>query len=124
MIDKRPFSEKILDHFDPVPDWIKALAEECDRTTQSATAKRFGVSGALISNVLKNKYPGSTSDLMEKVRGSLLAEKVICPVAGEISRHTCINNQNLPFAVTNSNRARLFRACRNGCTHSKLESKQ
>lgn len=38
-------------------DWINALRQACENTSQSRVAKRLGVSGAMISQALNNKYP-------------------------------------------------------------------
>lgn len=45
---------------------------------------------------------------------------VACPVAGELRMHHCLQNQRMPFAATNPQRVRLYRACRAGCPHSRL----
>ncbi|WP_068317453.1 hypothetical protein [Polycladidibacter hongkongensis] len=119
--DTRLFCEQITDHWRPVPDWVAALAGECDRTSQVKVAARLGVSNALISGTLKRSYKGDLSRIEELVRGALLSECVECPVLGEITRDICLNNQSRDFVATSSVRTRVYRACRSGCPHSKLE---
>ena len=43
-------------HWDPVPDWVLVLAEECDRTSQAATARALGFSPASVSLARKDDY--------------------------------------------------------------------
>lgn len=105
------------------PAWIDALAEECDRTSQNRTAERLGVSGAQVSLVLKNKYTGNYMPIEEKVRGILMAEELICPVVGELTKDQCLDYQRADFIGTNSSRARLKRTCPK-CPHFKLEDKK
>lgn len=109
-------SELILEHWGAsAPDWIKALAAECDRTSQGATAKRLGVSGAMVNQVLKHAYKGRYDGLESRVKGELLAETVHCPVLGEISTRQCLDEQAKPYANTNRQRVAVFKACRSGC---------
>lgn len=100
------------------PDWIVALAEACQRESQTAVARRLGVSGSRISHVLANTYPSPTDRLEQLVRGVYLGAVVNCPVLGEIERDRCLEEQVKPFAATSATRAQLFRACRGGCPHA------
>jgi len=102
-------------------DWINALRQACENTSQSRVAKRLGVSGAMISQALNNKYPGDLTNLRTRVEGELLGASVPCPVLGEISVRQCLDYQHQPFAATNAQRVRLYRACRSGCPNSSLE---
>lgn len=121
MRDTRTFVIKIKDHWTQIPDWILALAEACDASTQSQIAIRLGVSNALISTVLRNQYPGDVERIETMVRGVLLAETVICPVVGEISKNRCLENQSKTHFGTDSFGSRLRKACRNGtCPHSRI----
>lgn len=94
------------------PAEVVALAEACRAQTSQAVAKRLGYSGAVVSHVLANKYPGDMAKVFATIRGALLGEVVLCPILGEIGRDRCLAEQSTPFAATNSTRARLFHACR------------
>lgn len=105
------------------PDWIAELATMAMAKGLNTCAKRLGYSSATISQTIANKYPGDISKIEQKVRGALMNAKVTCPVLGVIGRDKCIDSQALPKVFTNSVRTRLFRACRNGCPHSRLKGR-
>ena len=100
-------------------DWLEALKKECRRTSQNKTAQRLGVSAAMVSQVLKGVYRGNTDTLKGRVMGELLGQTVDCPVLGSISRMKCVKSRELPFAATNPQRVRLYKACRDNCSHNK-----
>lgn len=104
-----------------MPLWVGELARQAMRTTQAATAKKIGYSSAVLSHVFANNYPGDMTAVETKVRGALMGETVICPIVGEIGRDRCINEQAMPNTGASSIRSKLFRACRNGCPHSRLK---
>lgn len=104
-----------------MPDWIVALAEACDAASQSRVAGRLSYSPAVINQVLKGVYPGDVWKVEMAVRGALMAETVACPVLGEIDTQRCLVEQRRPFAATSSLRVQVYRACRAGCPHSRLE---
>ncbi|WP_210238405.1 transcriptional regulator [Brucella haematophila] len=105
-----------------IPEWIVILAEACDRDSQSAIARKVGYSASAISQVLSNSYQnGDISRVEGAVRGALLAETVSCPIMGDIPHNTCLLWQRKPFAATNSNRVRMYQACRSGCRFSRLK---
>lgn len=103
-----------------MPDWVLILAEEANRTSGAAVAKKLGLSGSLVSYVLAKKYPGDMGRVEQLVRGALMGLLVDCPVLGEIGRDRCLVEQRKPFSASSSVRSRLFRACRSGCPHSRL----
>ncbi|MFT0861672.1 transcriptional regulator [Ancylobacter sp. G4_0304] len=113
------FQEKARAGWGDPPDWIVALADACQRETQTAAAKRLGVSGSQVSHVIGRTYAGRYDRIEELVRGVFMGATVECPVLGEIARHRCLEEQARPFAATSSTRAALFRACRGGCPHSR-----
>ena len=95
---------------DNLPDWIRILAEECDKTSQGKVAARIKYSKATISLVLKNDYKGTIAAV---IRAVLMNSTHECPVFGEILTRDCLFNQAQPFSNSgNQNRIRLFRACR------------
>lgn len=93
------------------PEWIVMLAECCDKSNQSAIARKLGVSGSMINQALKNSYAGRLDRLEQKVRGELMHETVSCPVLAEITKRRCLDEQNRPHASTNALRVELRRAC-------------
>lgn len=103
-----------------LPDWIEALASECDKRSQRKVAESLGYSAGAVNGVINNKWPASTSAIEHAVRDAFMATTVICPVQGEIGLDACLANQAMEFAATNSMRVRLFRACRDGCHHSRI----
>ena len=104
-----------------IPDEVRELALQVDRTTGAATAKAIGYSAAVVSHILAARYPGDQAAVFARIRGALMGETVLCPVLGEIGRHRCLSEQKKPFATSNSARARVFRACRSGCPHARLK---
>lgn len=104
----------------PVPEWVEALAEACDKESQVIVADRIEYSNGVVSTILNNCYKGDLSAVQKAVEGALMNRVVICPVAGEIGMQQCQANQRRPFCATNSQRVQLFRACRDGCPHSRF----
>jgi len=103
------------------PDWVLVMADRCDQTSQRAVAERIGYSPASVNRILKNKWSADLTAVERMVRGAFMAATVICPVQGEIGTDACSANQELPFAATNNMRVRLYRACRGGCQHSRID---
>lgn len=106
-----------------LPDWVALLAEECGKTSQNKVAKRMNRSAAMVSTVLRNKYPGDMQAVEEVVRGVFMASTVICPALGEISTADCRDwmRKSWSFSNENSERVRMFRACRS-CPRSKKDT--
>lgn len=86
--------------------------------SQSKVAEELSVSTATISMLLKDKYPGNVELMEQRIRGQFMAETVRCPVMGDLSKRSCLDNQALPMAFTNPVRAALGRACKT-CPHRK-----
>jgi hypothetical protein len=105
-----------------LPDWIETLAIECGRTSQIDVARKLERSGAVISQVLRNKYPAETGLIEERVRGVFLAGQVSCPGLGEIPTHECQNwrEKSRTFAMGNPTRLRMYRAC-SQCPRNKAQ---
>lgn len=103
------------------PAWVLALAEECDaRKSQAKVARRIGYSPTTVNQVISRTYKGDLAAVEAAVRGAFLGERVDCPVLGPLPRDRCLNHQRQPLIATNPERVRLYRACRNGCPHSRL----
>ena len=99
------------------PEWVIALAEACQGSTQAAVASRLGYSPAVVSQVIKGSYKGDLTRVEAAVRGAFMSECVMCPVLGEIGRDVCLAHQRRGFDATSAVRARLYRACRGGCAN-------
>lgn len=102
-------------------DWLVELRKQCQRTSQKRVSKVLGYSSGTISQVLKNKYPGNMEKFELAVRGAYMGITVDCPIYGEIESNRCLSYQRQPWASTNPNRVKLYKACRSGCPHSQLE---
>lgn len=96
-----------------IPDWISVLAEECDASSQRQIAEVLGVSTALISNVLGNKYTGDLTRIEQEVNARFLRSEVDCPVLGTIPAADCFDHQGRQFSTANPVTVKLFRACPN-----------
>ena len=105
---------------DDLPDWVLALAEEATRITGVAVAKKIGYAGAVVTQIVRRKYPGDMGRVEAKVRGALMGATVVCPILGEIGRDRCLDEQKKPNSATSSIRSKLYRACRSGCPHSRI----
>ncbi|MCZ4258641.1 hypothetical protein O4H53_24130 [Sulfitobacter sp. G21635-S1] len=107
------------------PDWIIALAMECDRSSQNQVARRLERSAPVISGVLRNTYRGSMETVEDIVRGTLLKETIACPVLGEIEKQHCRKwrGRSRKFANTNSQSVTMYRAC-NRCEHNVTEDQE
>ena len=92
-------------------DWKVVLADACKQSSQSAVARRFGYSAAVVSQVLKGSYKGDEHRVQQAVEGALMGLTVDCPVIGEIPRNVCLEYQRREFAATNPMRVALSRAC-------------
>lgn len=102
------------------PDWVAALAAECDQTSQNKAAARIGVSSAVVSQVLAAKYPGNLAAVADKVRASLLAQTVDCPAMGVMDLSVCLDwrAKAKNFQPTSGLRGRMFDAC-GACSNNK-----
>lgn len=103
-----------------MPDWVEQLAQEANRITAAKAAKRIGYSGAVLSHVFSNNYPGDIARVEAKVRGALMSATVSCPVLGEIGLDHCLDQQKMKNTGASSIRAKLHRACRAGCPNSRI----
>lgn len=104
-------------------EWLEALRAEIEKPGNSLNkvANELGVSSSKLSQALRGIYPGSVKDIRIKVEGMYLTRRVTCPVKGDIPVNECADNQKRPFSSSNRERVRLYKACRSGCPHSKLE---
>lgn len=106
-----------------VPDWVEELAGLADRAGLRGAEKAIGYATSTLSQVINGSYRGDLDRVEAKVRGALMGMVVSCPVLGAIGRDQCLDHQKAPRATTNSTRMRLYRACRSGCPHARLQGK-
>ena len=105
------------------PDVKAVLQEQVQRFgSQVKVAKALNVTGAVISTLLQDKYPGSVDQMEQRIRGKFMGSTVQCPVYGTLSKLSCIDNQALPQAFTNPLRAALGRACKTCVNRKELQS--
>lgn len=105
-----------------LPDWVEALAVECDRTSQNKAAKIMGRSSTLISQILSMSYPADTAAVELRVRGLFMDATVDCPVLGHLAINLCQDwrVRARAFFPGNPVRTRMFRACIH-CRHNRKE---
>lgn len=80
--------------------------------SQVKVARLLNVSGSLVSQALNGKYPGDLDALEQRIRGVLMQATVTCPVLGELSTKSCLDEQRRKPVFTNPVRVRLARACK------------
>lgn len=102
----------------PEPVFVTALREACDRQSQALVAKRIGYSPAVVNQVLAGKYKGDLNRVQRAIEGALLGVTVDCPILGPLASNKCLDLQSLPFAATNPQRVKLYKACRK-CEHNR-----
>jgi hypothetical protein len=95
------------------PDWVVALAGACAASSQGRVAERMGRSAAVVSQVLRKKYPGDMPAVEELVRGCYLAATVQCPALGTLPTNECAGwrRKARSFAGANALRVQMYRAC-------------
>jgi len=106
---------------DALPDWIETLAQEANRSTATAVARRIDYSTAVVSSICRGNYKGDWGKVEAKVRGAFMGAIVECPVLGEIGRDRCLAEQKMKHIGTSATRTALFHACRAGCAHSRIK---
>lgn len=106
------------------PDWVIRLAEECAASSQRQVAGRLDRSGALVNQVLKNKYNGDLAAVEDCVRGVFMNGTIECPALGSIPSNECHDwrKKSRQFGNANMLRVRMFRAC-NHCPRNMREAK-
>lgn len=108
-----------------MPDWIKVLAEQCDRRqSQAKVASDLECSATVVNQLLGRSYPGRVDTYEQKVRGVYMRAVVACPILGEIPTSDCITNQQRArtFKATNPLRVALRGACPT-CPNREKETK-
>ena len=72
---------------DELPEWVAQLASECETTSQNRVAGRLGRSAAVVSQVIRRKYPGDMGAVEQLVRGVFLNGTLECPELGVLPSH-------------------------------------
>jgi hypothetical protein len=101
-----------------LPDWVEALVAECERSSQSKVAKALGYSPSVVSDTLRNRYPGDMQKVEDIIRGKFLSGTRDCPFIGSIALDVCVKWQERAGSddLINTLHTRMRRAC-NSCPH-------
>lgn len=110
--------------------WRDTLKRACERTSQAQVARRLRdasgsgfPSDSVVSQILNDRYRGRTDRIEDMVAGLWDGATVDCPVLGTIGAERCDSHQHRPYSGANPYRVALYRACRSGCPHSRLEER-
>jgi len=101
-------------------EWLAVLRKQCEQNSQKMVGMQIGYSNAVVNQVLKGTYKGDLNRVESSVKGAFMNEMVACPVVGDVATHICLDYQKKKYSSINPLRVQLYRACRNGCPHSKL----
>ena len=95
------------------PGFVLAITAEWDRTRSSRkVGAAIGYSPSVVSQLVRNLYPGDTRAIAAAVRDRLQEAVIPCPVQGEIGLSVCREWQNRPFSAASALHVCMFRACR------------
>lgn len=94
-----------------IPDWIIALADQCDAIGIRAVAVKAGLSKTTVHEAVRHSYKAALDNVEQKVRGAFMGKTVECPVLDEITVDLCLENQKRPFSAANPTRVALHRTC-------------
>lgn len=109
-----------------LPDWITILIQECNRASQNAVASQLGMSATVVSQAIRNCYPGNLANIETAVRDVFMNAPVRCPaLQKEIESAACRNFRKQAENWTHGSpfRVRMTRACR-ACRMFKKEGDQ
>lgn len=99
-----------------VPEWVIAIVNACDapNASQNKVARQLGYSGAVISQVIVNRYLGDMDAVQRQARMHLMKSTVVCPALGEITEIACLGWREEAQELQSSSptRVRMFTACR------------
>lgn len=91
--------------------WLDLLRQKCEALGRRKVEAELGISKTTLSQVLNEKYPGNLDNIASKVTEAYSSDKVLCPVLGSITVQRCATEQSKPFAATNPQRIKLWKAC-------------
>ncbi|WP_166838675.1 helix-turn-helix domain-containing protein [Rheinheimera pleomorphica] len=92
--------------------WLELLKKKCEELGRRKVEAELGISKTTLSQVLNEKYPGNLDNIASKVTEAYSSDKVLCPVLGSITVQRCATEQSKPFAATNPQRVKLWKACK------------
>lgn len=98
-----------------LPDWINVLVQECDRTSQNSVATKLGFSPTVVSQVIRNRYPGNMAKIEANTRDVFMNAPVECPaLQAKIASATCLNYRRIAETWNHGSpfRVKMIRACR------------
>ena len=98
-------------------EWVSLLRAAVDRLGVARAATLIRYSTATVSTVLGGTYPANPKNVRRRVIEVFGADEVECPVLGLIPLRDCAEHRQRPFAASNPQRVRLWRACRT-CVHN------
>lgn len=107
---------------DALPEWVEAMARECARTSQNRVAQKMARSAALVSQVLRRRYPGDMAAVEDVFNGVFRGDRVNCPALGLLPLNECRDwrVKSRKFVNVNALRVRMYRAC----AHCPLNQKE
>lgn len=91
---------------------LELLEKSVKAHGQSEVGRRIGYSASAVNQALHGKYKGSLENLLQRVVEVFGTGSVTCPVMGRITIQQCAAERKKPFAASNPQRVRLYRACR------------
>lgn len=107
-----------------LPDWVSALITACDApgTSQRKVADKLGVSPAVVSQIISNKYAADLSNMEDRIRSVFLSGDVECPALGTISSKTCLRWRDKAADLRSSSpiAVQMFKSC-NACPRFNAE---
>jgi hypothetical protein len=91
--------------------WLELLEQKVAELGRRKVEAALGISKTTMSQVLNRKYPGNLENIAAKVTEAYSSDKVTCPVLGSVTVQRCATEQSKPFAATNPQRVKLWKAC-------------
>lgn len=73
-----------------MPEWVRLLASACDRLGQREVARQLGKSHPYVNRVVRKVYAGDYGEAETLVRAKFSADRVPCPLFGEIPLASCV----------------------------------
>jgi hypothetical protein len=102
-----------------MPDWVAALATECDRTCQREAGARLPrgngntYSAATVNQVLGNTYLGGLDAIEAAVRARIMVRTVhCCHLDADLSHEDCAARAGSPMPMSSPIALRAWQACR------------
>lgn len=95
----------------PMPEWVRLLAEACDRSSQGAVARELDRSNGYVNRLIHRTYAGSYPEAENIVRAKFSADEVACPLWGKIPLASCLQLRRRKAAPQN----RMHQTCARTC---------